>query len=292
MIIDFREVLPQGEYKELVSAEEAEVQDSKGFMRGYTRVYRELLQRAEDWRGSVEGIIRSMEEAGVDRAILQAEHDGYSDYHTMNDAAYRIAKAYPDKFPAYFMCLNPLVDEDMVKVLERGVKEQGFRGVNFQAWAVRVSSTDSRFWPVYAKCQELGLIVTIHSSINFSVDRVIDYSHPSHLDKIACDFPELVLVANHGGWPWVTEMMAVAWKHSNVYIELGAVSPKYIGTPGTGWEPLMRYGNTLLQDQVLFATDSMLSHKRCVEELKALPLKETVKEKWLGGNAARLLGLQ
>ena len=45
-------------------------------------------------------------------------------------------------------------------------------------------------------------------------------------------------------WPWVTEMVAVAWKHPNVYIEIGAVSPKYIGTPGTGWEPLKVYGNS------------------------------------------------
>ncbi len=291
MIIDFRVTVPRREYAERLSAEEAARRARESTGRGYVRVYRETLQQEQEWRESVEGIIRSMEEAGVNKAVLQAEYGGTEDYHALNDATYRIAKAHPDKFPVYFMCLNPLVDEDMVKVLERGVKEQGFKGLNIQAWAVRVSSTDSRFWPVYAKCQELGLIVTVHSSISFNVDRPLEYSHVSHLDKIACDFPELVLVANHGGWPWVTEMMAVAWKHSNVYIELGAVSPKYIGTPGTGWEPLMRYGNTLLQDQVLFATDSMLPHKRCVDEMKDLPLKEEVREKWLGGNAARLLGL-
>jgi predicted TIM-barrel fold metal-dependent hydrolase len=102
----------------------------------------------------------------------------------------------------------------------------------------------------------------------------------------------LKLVANHGGWPWVLEMMAVAWKHSNVYIELGGVSPKYFGTPGSGWEPLMQYGNSLLQDQVLFATDNMLPHQRCVDELRALSLKDSVKEKWFGLNAAGLLGLK
>jgi len=290
MIIDFRVTVPRKEYAEQLSPEEAARRARESTGRGYARVYRDLLE--EEWKGSVEGIIRSMEEAGIDQGVLQAEYGGTEDYHALNDATYRIAKAHPDKFPVYFMCLNPLVDEDMVKVLERGVKEQGFRGLNIQAWAVRVSSTDSRFWPVYAKCQELGLIVTVHSSISFNVDRALDYSHVSHLDKIACDFPELLLVANHGGWPWVLEMMAVAWKHSNVFIELGGVSPKYLGAQGSGWEPLMRYGNTLLQDQVLFADDNMLPHKRCVEELKDLPLKDEVKEKWLGINAARLLGLK
>jgi len=292
MIIDFREAVPHREYTESLTPEEVARREKESTSRGYVRVYRESIQHDEEWRGSVEGVIRSMEEAGVEKAVLQAEYGGTGDYHALNDATYRMAKANPDKFPVYFMCLNPLVDEDMVKVLEREVKGKGFKGLNIQSWAVRVSSTDSRFWPVYAKCQELGLIVTVHSSINFTVDRPIEYSHVSHLDKIACDFPELVLVANHGGWPWVTEMIAVAWKHSNVYIEIGAVSPKYIGIAGTGWEPLMRYGNSLLQDQVLFATDSMIPHKRCVDELKALPLKDEVKEKWLGGNAARILGLQ
>lgn len=292
MIIDFRVTVPRKEYTEQLSAEEAARRMRDSTFRGYLRVYKGMPAVGEEWSASVEGIIRSMEEGGVDKAVLQAEYDFIEDdYHALNDATYRIAKAHPDKFPVYFMCLNPLEDEDMVKVLERGVKEQGFKGVNIQAWAVRVSSTDSRFWPVYAKCQELGLIVTVHSSISFSVDRPLDYSHVSHLDKIACDFPELVLVANHGGWPWVLEMVAVAWKHPNVYIELGAVSPKYFGTPGAGWEPLMRYGNSLLQNQVFFATDSMLPHKRCVDEMQALSLKEEVKEKWLGGNAAKLLGL-
>jgi len=282
MIVDFRVTVPSREY---ASTEEA----ARG---AYARVYKETLQQEQGWRESVEGIIRSMEEAGIDKAVLQAEYNGSEhNYHALNDATYQIAKVHPDKFPVYFMCVNPLVGENMVSVLERGAKEQGFRGLNIQAWAVRVSSVDSRFWPVYAKCQELGLILTVHSSINFSIDRPIEYSHVSYLDKIACDFPELVVVANHGGWPWVTEMVAVAWKHPNVYIEIGAVSPKYIGTSGTGWEPLMRYGNTVLQNQVLFATDSMLPHKRCIDELKALPLKEEVKEKWLGGNATRILGL-
>jgi predicted TIM-barrel fold metal-dependent hydrolase len=214
------------------------------------------------------------------------------DYRKQNDAVYRMAQAHPDKFVAHYLCVNPLEGDDMAKVVEKEVKERGFKGVNIQGFSCRLRANDKRFYPVYAECQELGIPVTIHSSVNFSVDRTIDYSRPIYIDEVACEFPDLAIVANHGGWPWVTEMVAVAWKHPNVYIEIGAVSPKYIGKPGTGWEPLMVYGNSLLQDRVLFATDNMLPHKRCVDELNALPLKDSVKEKWLGANAARLLGLQ
>ena len=43
---------------------------------------------------------------------------------------------------------------------------------------------------------------------------------------------------SHAGYPWVLEACLVAWKHPNVYLELGAHRPKYFAAPGAGWEPL------------------------------------------------------
>jgi len=287
MIIDFRKVVP---YTHYVSAEEVHKAFSEGHLRGYTLSAYGKGDFMPQISLTVEDMLRDMEESGTDYAVLQAEwHIG--DYRKQNDAVYNLVQKYPHKFIAGYLCLNPSEDDDMVKVVEQEVKERGFKGLNMQPWAQRLYANDKRLYPVYAKCQELGIPVTIHTSINFSVDRPIDYGRPVYLDEIACTFPKLTIVANHGGWPWVNELVAVAWKHRNVYIEIGAISPKYIGTPGSGWETLLRYGNTLLQDQVLFATDNMLPLKRCVEELKDLPLKDSVKEKWLGGNAAHILGL-
>jgi len=285
MIIDFRMTPPQNEW---LTLEEAQRIMPDSYLRGYLGTY---SGAGEMFRVTIDDLIRGMNEAGVDAAVLQAEW-AIGDYRKQNDAVHRLVRVHPDKFIAGYLCVNPLEDDDMAKVVEKEVKERAFKGVNIQGWAYRLRPNDRRLYPVYAKCQELGIPVSIHASINFTVDRTMDYSRPIYIDEVACDFPGLTIVANHGGWPWVNEMVAVAWKHPNVYIEIGAVSPKYIGTPGTGWEPLMVYGNSLLQDRVLFATDDMLPPKRCIEELKALPLKETVKEKWLGGNAARLLGLE
>jgi len=257
------------------------------YLRGYFGKYEEVERFLEL---TVEQLIRAMDAGGVHKAVLQAEW-AFGDYRLQNDAVCDMVRTYPDRFVAGFLCVNPLEDDDMAQVVEREVKERGFKGVNIQPFAYRLRCNDKRLYSVYAKCLELGIPVTIHTSINFSTNRSIDYGRPLYLDEVACDFPELTLIANHGGWPWVTEMVAVAWKHPNVYIEIGAVSPKYIGTPGTGWEPLMVYGNSLLQDRVLFATDNMLPHARCVEELKALPLKESVKAKWLGLNGCKILKL-
>jgi len=233
-------------------------------------------------------MVAAIGEAGIDRAVLQAEWAA-GDYRAMNDAVHRIVADYPDVLTGY-VTVNPDAGDDMAAVVEREVRERDAKGVNLQPFSYRVLANDKRFYPLYAKCQELGVPVTIHSSINFSNDRSIEFGRPLYLCEIACDFPDLVIVANHGGWPWVNELVAIAWKHANVYIEIGAVAPKYIGTPGTGWETLMQYGNSsLLSDRVLFATDNMIPFQRAVQELQALPLKDRVREGWLGGNAARLL---
>jgi len=284
MIIDFRLFPPVAEY---MDPQEARQFFPQSYMRRYLDKYGDVEAIIET---SIENMIASMKASGVDRAVMQGEW-AFGDYRKQNDAVYRIVQEYRDVFVAGFLCLNPLEDDDMAQVVEQGVKERGFKGVNLQPFAYRLKCNDKRFYPVYEKCCELNIPVTVHSSINFSVNRSIDYGRPLYIDEVACDFPGLTIVANHGGWPWVNEMVAVAWKHPNVYIEIGAVSPKYIGTPGTGWEPLLVYGNSLLQDQVLFATDFVLPHDRCVKELKDLPLKEAVKRKWLGDNAARLLNL-
>ena len=54
---------------------------------------------------------------------------------------------------------------------------------------------------------------------------------------------------------------------------------------------LMQYGNTLLQDQIVFgsgANDLGLPLGDIIAEMKALPLKPSVKEKWLYYNALKL----
>lgn len=281
-IIDFRVVPPFNEY---TTTEEARRVFLEGYMARYGDTYGEDMNTLHT---SMDKLLADMQEAGVDYAVMQGEWE-LGDYRKMNDAAYRLAKQYPDKFPFYFLGLDTGPNDNLPRYIEQEVKERGFSGVNIQSWSTQHPMTDKVWIPVYAKCQELGIPIAIHTSINFTVDRPIGLGRPLHISEIAATFPDLVIIANHGGWPWVNEMVAVAWKHKNVYIEIGAQSPKYIAKPGTGWETLVTFGNTVIQDKVLFATDMMLPPQRVVAELKEMPLKESVKEKWLGGNAERIL---
>ena len=227
MIIDYRMTAPLSTF---MDPAEAVKMLPTSYMRGYMGKYEEVQMMTQL---TVEHLIQGMEAAGVDKAVVQSEW-AFGDYRKQNDAVYELVKSNPEKFVAGFLAVNPQEDDDMVALVQKEVGERGFKGVNIQSWAYRLKCNDKRFYPVYELCQKLGITVTIHTSINFTVDRTIDYGRPLWVDEVACDFPELTIVANHGGWPWVNELVAVAWKHPNVYIEIGAVSPKYIGTQGTG----------------------------------------------------------
>jgi predicted TIM-barrel fold metal-dependent hydrolase len=107
------------------------------------------------------------------------------------------------------------------------------------------------------------------------------------------DFPELKIVGSTPGFPWVAELMAVAWRHPNVYISTSTVRPKYLGKPNSGYETMMQLGGSVLADKIMFASGwPMLSMKQGVDEVRYLPLRDEVKEKWLYHNAARLFGIE
>ena len=152
-------------------------------------------------------------------------------------------------------------------------------------------ANNKKFYPLYLKCLEFGIPVTIHTGINYSYDRSIDFGRPIFIDEIACDFPGLNIVLNHSGWPWVNESVAIARKHPSVYLEIGGIAPKYIGLPNTGWEIFITFANNLLQDQILFATDSMVPFERAVTEAKSLPLKTEALDKLMHRNATQILSL-
>lgn len=279
MIIDFR-IIGTGE---------------KFFVGGYDALppfmarYKTLYDFRRMCTLPVEELISQMFKSGVSFAVLQAEYS-YGDIEKLNRTVAETVKKSPDRLIG-FAGIDPLQSQDPVGDLHRYVTDWNMKGLNLQTWVQGWYPNDKRLYPLYSYCQQKQLPVTIHASLNFATHRTIDYGRPLHLDEIACDFPRLNIVANHAGWPWVNEMVAVAWKRPNVYLEVGGVSPKYIARPGTGWELFLTYGNSILQDQILFATDSLIPHERVVKELDTFPLKDEVKEKFLYKNAMRILNL-
>jgi predicted TIM-barrel fold metal-dependent hydrolase len=109
---------------------------------------------------------------------------------------------------------------------------------------------------------------------------------PITLDAVACDFPELKLIGIHVGIPWTDEMIAMAWKHQNVFIGSDAHSPRY-------WPAsFVHYIKSFGQDKVIFGTDfPVLDFSRTLAEIDGLGFSEPVKRKFLRDNAVRIYGL-
>ncbi len=185
---------------------------------------------------------------------MQAEWS-YGDYRKENDTVAEIVRLHPDQFVG-FASVDAADGLEAVNELKRAVETLGLRGLNVQPFASKIRANHKKFYPLYLKCLEYGIPVTIHTGINYSYDRTLGFGRPIYVDEVACDFPGLTIVLNHGGWPWVHESVAIARKHRTVYIELGGIAPKYVAKPGAGWEMLLALGNSVLQDQILFATDS------------------------------------
>ncbi len=271
-------------------------------MLGYLRVFFGQEPTPESVRKGLgalvqddEAILAALDEAGIRQTLVTGFDEAQTAGTTFvtNESVAAIAERHPGRFLP-FAGADVMRGAKAVREVEHWVRERGFRGLSLRPFMIGLPADDRHYYPFYEKCVELGVPVSVHASANWTTRRPSGLGHPRHFDQVACDFPELRLILSHGGYPWVLEACLLAWKHPNLHLELAAHRPRYFVAPGAGWEPLLRYGQTTIQDKILYGTGAFLLGRRpaeLIEEMRALPVKPEVLEKWLFGNAARLLGL-
>jgi predicted TIM-barrel fold metal-dependent hydrolase len=242
----------------------------------------------------IDEFVKQLDEMGVEKAVIfNLDEETPSGIPGLpNDYYADIIKKYPERFIG-IAGIDPLKGMDAVREIRRSY-DLGLRGVAVRPFMLEIPPHHAKMYPIYSTCVELDIPIWFHLSINYSTN-TMEVERPIYLDIVARDFPELKMIAGHGGWPWVNEMVAVAWRNPNIYIDIASYLPKYLGMPGSGWEPLLNYGNSILQDRILFGSTWLfmgLSIKQLADGVMELPLKEEVKEKWLYHNAARLFGIE
>jgi predicted TIM-barrel fold metal-dependent hydrolase len=203
----------------------------------------------------------------------------------------RIAE-YCEQFPGRFHGLAGIDPSRMMsglRELERGINEFGFVGAHLYPHWFEQPPDAACYYPFYAKCCELDvpIMMQIGHCLDYQRDRILpSVGRPITLDRVAIDFPELKLIGIHLGWPWTEEMIAVCFKHRNVYMAGDAYAPKH-------WPAeYIRYADSWGQDKCLFGTDwPVIDPERAMQELDQLPIRNESRAKLLRENAVRLFRL-
>jgi predicted TIM-barrel fold metal-dependent hydrolase len=104
---------------------------------------------------------------------------------------------------------------------------------------------------------------------------------------VALEFPELRIVAGHIGAPWTQEIISLATKFPNLYIDTSAY--KATRYPADFAEFMRGRGAR----KVMFGTNyPMLTASACLEGIESLGLGEEAKQAFLSGNARRVFKLE
>ena len=188
--------------------------------------------------------------------------------------------------------MDPHKEQKAVDELEWALSDLGLQGLTIGPWEHNLYPSDEKYFPLFELCVKHEVPVTIHASVHFGQMARLDYSRPIYIDDVAVIFPELKIIAVHGGWPWVAELVAITWRHKNVYIDISASVPNTSERMAQAGNLCLSMVTRLFRTRVLWGTAWPLQpFARSLEEVRALPLKPHVIEKWIHGNSASLLGV-
>lgn len=146
---------------------------------------------------------------------------------------------------------------------------------------------DRRYYPLYVSCVELDVPFCTQVGHTGPL-RTSETGRPiPYLDDVALDFPELVIVGGHIGYPWTEEMIALARKYPNVYIDTSAYTTRRYP------DELVEYLRGRGRKKVLFGTNfPMITAERALADFASLDLDEEATSLFLGVNAKRVFKLE
>jgi len=240
---------------------------------------------------TIEEMLDEYTESGVEKLVLFAWDAGTATHRPRvpNEFVAQVADKFPDRIIG-FASVDPH-KKSSVQDLERAVKDLKLRGLKLHPQAQSFAPNDHAYYPIYAKCVELGVPITFHTGSTYWGAGLkgggglrLGLSNPMLLDDVAADFPELNLIMAHPGWPWHDEQLAIAVHKENTFIDLSGWSPKY-------FQPLLvTYMAKMIPHKFLFGTDyPMLTPSRWLRDFETLPLSAEVRRMVLRENALKLL---
>ena len=231
--------------------------------------------------------------------------------HTLNEWGCEVGKRFPQLYP--FICISDDLGDATAMVDEVTLRfHQGAKGVKLHPGMFSFFPNDERYWPVYEKCQELGLPIVADSGpyphspvlaaypmpiIEKDDVKTVDYAEPKNFVRVLEAFPRLTLVLAHLGSAWWDERIELAQKYPNVFFDTSqafAASDMLPITPrrSLAEEDAVRVIRKIGVDRIMFGSDFCpIPIQPQLEQILRLPLTDEEKRLVLAENAKRILKL-
>ncbi len=240
---------------------------------------------------SAEELVASMDETGVDRAVICGFPWGGRELSSLhNDYLLESASRYPDRLIA-FLCLPFSDPEWSERELDRGLKA-GARGIGeIGFYESEMRSRDiAQMRPVLARMEALSMPLLLH------VNELVGHPYPGkgmtpleRYYELIISFPELPVILGHwgGGLPFYELMPEVHKSMVHVYYDTAASPFLY------SRDVYAAVSRIVGVEKILFGTDfPLLGPRRYFKELETSDLSREARERILGLNMSRLLGIE
>jgi predicted TIM-barrel fold metal-dependent hydrolase len=227
----------------------------------------------------------------------------------MNEWGCGVGRRFPRLLPFIGMSNDFGGPEDMVAEVELRAS-QGAKGVKLHPGQFSHFPDDEELWPMYAKCQELGLPVLADSGpwphshlmlmypnpLGFKLHEPhVDYAEPRNFARVLEAFPRLTLILAHLGSAWWDERVELAQRYPNVYFDTsqGFSAPDRIPVVahrGLAEEDAVRIFRKIGVERIMFATDFPgIAPQPQLEQILRMPLTDEEKRMLLSENAKRII---
>lgn len=252
-------------------------------------------------------------EGGVDFAFYHALplRDFYKDGLVSTFKGAEMARRWPDRV-RWYATVNPFEGAKALADLEWQVNEQGASALkiypaqyqNGTTWRLRIDDHKIMF-PVFEKAQELGITsVAVHKAQPVG-PTAIDAFKVDDVDEACAAFPDLNFEIVHTGWSFLEDSCLQLARHDNLYANLEVTFSWVVTRPMHFLHvigELLHWGGP---DKILFGDGCTLCHpypglrafadiqmpEELIEGYGYPELTPEIKQKILGGNTARLHGL-
>jgi hypothetical protein len=231
-----------------------------------------------------EALIAAMDEAGVALSLISGWSSPKGDLIS-NDEVERAIDRAPSR-------LKGLIGADLadpmatVRDIRARARTGKFVGVRIIPWLWDLPPNDRRYYPIYAACVDAGLPFCTQIGHTGPLKRSDTGRLVPYLEDVMIDFPELVVVGGHVGFPWIDEVATMIRKFRNFHVDTSAYALHRLP------EDFVKLMKGEGRERIMFGTNfPMLTAKRCLENLDGLGLDEAGRAAFLSGNAKRVFGV-